>query len=99
MPVTFYVGQPPEVFGNAVERLDGPHLLEGYLPIVQVNYRTNDGVVIAEEAFAPVTPEFAERGAVMVHFHPVANASRKKGGGDSSPPKASVPAGPKDNAD
>lgn len=75
-PITFLVGQPPSVFGQDVKRLDGPHFLDGYLPVVEVNYAGTDGTVFAEEAFAAVTPEYAPRGALMLHFH-VPKAKRK----------------------
>lgn len=68
-PITFLVGQPPAVFGQDIKRLDGPHFLDGYLPVVQVNYSSADKTMFAEECFACVSREFAERGALMIRLH------------------------------
>jgi hypothetical protein len=66
-PVAFSVGDPPEAFGGDLTRLDGPRYLEGHLPVVQMAFRCG-GVLYHEEVFAPVEPEMADRGAVMVRF-------------------------------
>ncbi len=67
VPVTFRVGEEKEVFGSDPARLDGPQYAEGWLPIVQTRYHVGDRVY-AQEAFAAVEPELADRGAVFVRF-------------------------------
>jgi hypothetical protein len=67
VPVTFSVGEPVEVFGSDIERLDGPRYVDGYLPIVRMTYR-HAGRAYEEEVFAPVEPPFAQCGAVFLRF-------------------------------
>ncbi len=66
-PVMFHVGKVDEPFGHDFGRLDGPRYLKGCLPIVQMSY-PHAGITYTEEAFAPVEPRYAERGALMVRF-------------------------------
>lgn len=66
-PVLFGVGQSGEAFGRDIERLNGPHYVNGYLPIVGMTYR-HEGATYAEEVFAPIDAAFAERGGVLVRF-------------------------------
>lgn len=66
-PVHFRVGKTLEPFGLDLERLDGPRYADGFLPIVQLSYRTGEGVV-EQEAFAVVTESLADAGAVLVRF-------------------------------
>src|SRR5262245_4555903 len=66
-PVSFHVGDPAEPFGDDVERLDGPRYAGGYLPIVQVAYRSGK-TVYEQEAFASVREPFAAKGAVLMRF-------------------------------
>jgi hypothetical protein len=61
------VGDDGELFGDDPDRLEGPHYLDGYLPIVQTTYRV--GKARAEqEAFACVTEPQAAHGAVIVRL-------------------------------
>lgn len=66
-PVKFCVGQPGELFGSDLKRLDGPRYFEGYLPIVNVGYQV-DTLKYRQEAFAPTEPPYAKNGVVMVRF-------------------------------
>ncbi|MEX2309628.1 MAG: hypothetical protein WD738_18800 [Pirellulales bacterium] len=67
VPVTFFVGDSPESFGEDLSRLEIPRCLEGYLPVVGIHYRHN-GVTYQEEAFAPVDDKSANSGAAMLRF-------------------------------
>jgi hypothetical protein len=66
--VEFFVGDKPEPFGADLDRLDGPHYAEGWLPIVQTAYKVG-GATVEQEAFAPtqylesVFVRFTVRGA------------------------------------
>ncbi len=71
--VKFCVGQPAELFGSDLKRLDGPRYCEGHLPIVNVAYRVG-ALTYRQEAFAPVEPAYAQGGAVMVRFTAVGTA-------------------------
>ncbi|MBM3334752.1 hypothetical protein FJY63_08830, partial [Candidatus Sumerlaeota bacterium] len=73
VPVTFRVGDPATTFGQNLESLDGPRYANGYLPVVQMTYRHN-GVAYEEEVFAPVEPELAEHGTLLVRFTPKASS-------------------------
>jgi hypothetical protein len=74
VPVTFYVGHSPEVFGSDFARLEEPTYLEGYLPVVGMRYKSGE-MVYEEEAFAPVDEESAAHGVALIRF------SVRKGGG------------------
>jgi hypothetical protein len=75
-PVHILVGRHRDPFGEDPTRLDGPHYVDGYLPIVQLRYQ-QEGEEYREEAFASVDPEFASRGAVVVKFEmPAENRGR-----------------------
>ncbi|MCX6377573.1 MAG: hypothetical protein NTU88_16315, partial [Armatimonadetes bacterium] len=65
-PVTFTVGDG-EVFGADLDRLDGPKLEDGYLPIVQMSYR-HEGAEYAEEVFAGSDSPLSTNCAVFVKF-------------------------------
>ncbi len=67
MPVTFFVGDPPEPFGEALSRLETPAYLDGYLPIVGIRYKSGP-VDYREEVFAPVDKRLSALGAAMVRF-------------------------------
>ena len=62
-PVQVRIGNRCVPFGSDLARLDGPHYVDGYLPIVQLR----DGAY-TEEAFAAVDESLAAAGAVMVRF-------------------------------
>jgi hypothetical protein len=68
-PVSFHVGMPSEFepFGADPARLTGPRYLEGYLPIVQVDY-SQAGVTYHQEAFAPAGGTSSPFGAVLLRF-------------------------------
>src|SRR5688572_19006343 len=87
-PVTFYVGDKREVFGEDLSRLDGPRYADGYLPIVQLQY-TADGATYAQEVFASTDPKLAEHGVALVKLTLV-----KASGRNWNPPKAEDPEPP-----
>src|SRR5690348_15237612 len=66
-PVEVHVGDTRELFGNDLSRLDGPHLMDGYLPIVQLKYRQNDDT-FGEEAFASVDEKLSKFGATLLRI-------------------------------
>lgn len=66
-PVHFFVGEEGEPFGADLERLDGPRYADRYLPIVQCAYRAGEARY-EQEAFAPVEPEMAGQGVVLLRF-------------------------------
>ena len=75
-PVRILVGSRRKPFGEDLARLDGPHCLDGYLPIVQLRYN-EEGEHYAEEAFACVDADLAARGAIVIKFDlPAANRGR-----------------------
>lgn len=67
VPVTFYVGDSAEAFGEDVARLETPAYLDGYLPVVTIRYKSG-GAVYGEEAFAPVDQAAAMHGVAMLRF-------------------------------
>ncbi len=66
-PVEVHVGDTRELFGNDLSRLDGPHLMDGYLPIVQLKYRQNEDT-FGEEAFASVDEKLSKSGATLLRI-------------------------------
>src|SRR3954452_15696468 len=54
-------------FGEDLTKLDGPHFANGYLPIVRLEYKSEDGTY-REECFAATDPKLAALGAVFVRF-------------------------------
>jgi hypothetical protein len=54
-------------FGEDLAKLKGPHFADGYLPIVQLEYASEDGTY-REECFAATDPELAAAGAIFVRF-------------------------------
>src|SRR6478736_4137796 len=54
-------------FGEDLAKLKGPHFVDGYLPIVQLEYASDDGKY-GEECFASTDPELAAAGAIFVRF-------------------------------
>jgi len=67
VPVTFRVGEDQHVFGEDLQKLDGPHLEQGHLPIVRLSYE-HMKKNYEEEVFAAVGPELATNGVVFVRF-------------------------------
>ena len=55
-------------FGDDLTKLKGPHFAEGYLPIVQLEYMSDDGKY-GQECFASTDPELAAAGAIFVRFN------------------------------
>jgi hypothetical protein len=51
-----YVGDGTERFGGAIAALDGPHLHQEYLPVLEVGYRDARGVRWAQQSFATPLP-------------------------------------------
>ena len=72
VPVSFFVGDPAQRFGEDLPRLQTPAYRDGYLPIVTIGYES-DGITYYEEAFAPVDATSAKHGTAMLRF------SMKKG--------------------
>jgi hypothetical protein len=66
-PVTFYVGEMREPFGDNLKRLATPRYLDGYLPVVTIEYENGGGAYV-EESFAPVDADSAAHGAAMIRF-------------------------------
>ena len=63
-------------FGEDLAKLKGPRYAEGYLPIVQWKYATEDGAY-REECFAATDPPLAALGAIFVRFEfPAADRGR-----------------------
>lgn len=54
-------------FGEDLAQLKGPHYVDRYLPIVQLEYVGEDGTY-REECFAATEPELAAVGAIFVRF-------------------------------
>ena len=63
--VTLGVREQP--FGADLAKLSGPHFVDGYLPIVQLEYASEDGTY-REECFAATDPQLAAAGAIFVRF-------------------------------
>jgi len=66
-PVIFRVGPDEFRFGEILERVSHPILVEGYLPIPQIQYR-HGAETYELEAFASTDPALAESGVVFVRF-------------------------------
>ena len=63
-------------FGEDLTKLVGPHYAEGYLPIVQLEYASDDGTY-REECFAATDPKLAAAGAIFVRLEfPAADRGR-----------------------
>ncbi|HEX5471534.1 MAG TPA: hypothetical protein VFW73_06590 [Lacipirellulaceae bacterium] len=54
-------------FGEDLTKLTGPHYADGYLPIVQLQYTSDDGTYRAE-CFAATDPQLAAVGAIFVRL-------------------------------
>jgi hypothetical protein len=67
LPVTFFVGESRERFGEFLSQLNGPTYRDGFLPIVTTKYR-HEGLTFEEEAFAPVDEKMAASGTALVRF-------------------------------
>src|SRR6266850_487848 len=63
-PVIFRVGPDEFRFGELLERVSHPILVEGYLPIPQIQYR-HGAEVYELEAFASTDPALGESGVVF----------------------------------
>lgn len=66
-PVSFCVGPSGAAFGDDPAKLDGPRLADGYLPIIEMNYREGDATY-RQETFVSVEPSFADHAVVFVRF-------------------------------
>jgi hypothetical protein len=67
VPVTFFIGEAGELFGEDLARLETPAYLDGYLPVVTIRYKSGSAMY-QEEAFAPVDKTLAAHGASMLRF-------------------------------
>jgi hypothetical protein len=54
-------------FGEDLTKLKGPKYAEGYLPILQLEYESEDGTY-REECFAATDPQLAANGAIFVRL-------------------------------
>lgn len=66
-PISFFVGDSREPFGEDLDQLEGPSYSDGYLPVVTLYYR-QDAVEYLQGVFAPTAPSMAKHGAAMVRF-------------------------------
>jgi hypothetical protein len=66
-PVHVRVGPGGEPFGGGLDRLDGPHTADGWLPIVRLKYKVGDDRY-GEEMFAAVDEPSVAAGAVVARF-------------------------------
>jgi hypothetical protein len=66
-PVTFFVGNAAEGFGAELTGLKTPEYLNGYLPVVAIEYE-HDGTTYRQESFAPVDAGLAASGTVFLRF-------------------------------
>jgi len=66
IPVSFFVGEAAASFGEITRQLDGPRYERGYLPIVQLDYRSG-GAVYREEVFASV--DLPDHAVVFARFN------------------------------
>jgi hypothetical protein len=64
-PVSFFVGAEQVPFGGDIHSLDGPRYERGWLPVVQINYRSG-GKTYREETFAGV--ELDDHALVFTRF-------------------------------
>ena len=67
IPWHITLGPRHEPFGEDLTKLKGPHYVDGYLPIVQLEYEAEDGVYRAE-FFAATEPQLAAAGAIFVRL-------------------------------
>ena len=65
--VSFHVGSSMAPFGADHKTLEGPHYVDGYLPIVRNRYK-HDGAVVDQEVFAAVESGYAKTGSAFVRF-------------------------------
>lgn len=65
--VAFYIGPSMTPFGEDPAKLDGPHYVDGYLPIVRNRYK-HDGAVVDQEVFAAVDPIYTKLGSAFARF-------------------------------
>src|SRR5262249_35941465 len=68
VPVSFFVGDSGEKFGEAIERLGEPGDVDGYLPVVKIRFRTATGAAIEEKACAAVPEKYSSLGTAFVRF-------------------------------
>ena len=76
-PVLFRVGNDELAYGEFLDRLNGPKLAEGYLPVIELTYHHGSGDY-AQETFASVDPVFASNAVSLTGF------SFKAGEGDDA---------------
>ncbi|HPO15307.1 MAG TPA: hypothetical protein PLI09_17825 [Candidatus Hydrogenedentes bacterium] len=67
VPVNFRAGQGHASFGEDLDKLEGPRLTDGYLPIVGMRYREGDAAY-RQEVFVSVDPALATYAVVFVRF-------------------------------
>jgi hypothetical protein len=67
MPVHIFVGDQRIPFGQNLSHLSGPRYLDGYLPIVQMQYN-EFGNEFSQEVFASVDQRLAYAGAILARF-------------------------------
>lgn len=67
IPVTFRVGDELTTYGEDLHRLNGPRYLNGYLPVVQMDY-TQGAADYGLEAFTPTDGSLVEHAPVFLAF-------------------------------
>jgi hypothetical protein len=67
VPVMFRVGNDELLFGEYLQRLDGPTFAEGYLPIVELTYHHGGGQY-AQETFASVDAAYTNHAVILSRF-------------------------------
>lgn len=75
-PAHVMIGKDRVPFGRDLDRLEGPRYAEGYLPIVQLRYRHEQGVY-DEEVFAAVEPELSKHSGVYLKLSMVEGSRGK----------------------
>src|SRR5436190_302316 len=63
----FLLGNDEMPFGEYLQRLEGPTLADGYLPIVQLKFRHGDGTY-SQETFASTAEPYASNAVVLTRF-------------------------------
>ncbi len=67
IPVQFLIGEDEQSYGADLAHLDGPHLADGYLPIVSNRYRHNDAL-ISQEVFCGAESPYSDHAVVFVRL-------------------------------
>jgi len=66
-PITIHVGDDRTSFGRDLAKVVGPHLADGFLPIVTISY-THQDLKYSQEVFASVDETLSKSGAILAKF-------------------------------